>query len=156
MLCHYLYFKDVGYKFELHVCNKFLVLMTAYELKNTEILNVKGVDYGCILWGISKNETVNILNSSVLKDLGEIRGGLILYILTDGSSGISDTGWVQDVQTMRDSLIEWKGIASRFRGRFVKMIKDAHSKFDDHSISPKIRPTLLHWRYELTRKNFFY
>ena len=34
------------------------------------ILNVKGVDYRCILWGISKNKVVNILNNSVLEDKG--------------------------------------------------------------------------------------
>ena len=46
LLCHYLYFKDVGFKFEPHVCNKYHdVLMTAYELKNISILNVKGVKY---------------------------------------------------------------------------------------------------------------
>ena len=34
MLCHYWYFKEVGFKFESHVCNKCQdVLMTAYELK---------------------------------------------------------------------------------------------------------------------------
>ena len=32
-LCHYWYFKDVGFKFEPHVCSKCHVLMTAYELK---------------------------------------------------------------------------------------------------------------------------
>ena len=42
--------------------------MTAYELKNIAIFNVKGVDYRCILWGISKTEAVNILNNSVLED----------------------------------------------------------------------------------------
>ena len=42
--------------------------MTAYELKNIAILNVKGVDYRCILWVISKNEAVNILKNSVLED----------------------------------------------------------------------------------------
>ena len=35
------------------------------------------------------------------------------------------------------------------------MIKDAGSKFDDHSFSPKIRQLLLHWSYELTEKDFF-
>ena len=30
-------------------------------------------------------------------------------------------------------------IASRFRGKLVKMIRDAGSKFDDYSISPKVR-----------------
>ena len=34
MLRHYWYFKDVGFKFELHVSNKcHVVLMTTYELK---------------------------------------------------------------------------------------------------------------------------
>ena len=41
--------------------------MTAYELKNIEILNVKVVDFGCILWGISRDETSNRLNNSVLE-----------------------------------------------------------------------------------------
>ena len=32
MLCHYWYFKDVGFKFEQHFCDKCQnVLMTAYE-----------------------------------------------------------------------------------------------------------------------------
>ena len=30
--------------------------------------NVKGVDFRCILWGISKDEAVNRLNTSVLED----------------------------------------------------------------------------------------
>ena len=41
-----------------------------------------------------------------------------------------------------------KKIVSRFRGKLVKMIKDTSSKFDDYSISPKIRQILLHWSYE--------
>ena len=71
MLCHYWYFKNVRFKFELHVCNKCHdVLVTAYELKNIVILSVKGVDFRCILWGISKNEAVHRLNNSVLEDKG--------------------------------------------------------------------------------------
>ena len=71
MLCHYWYFKDVGFKFEPHVCNKYHdVLMTAYEIKNIPILNAKGVDFRCILWGISRDEAVNRLNNSVFKDRG--------------------------------------------------------------------------------------
>ena len=49
----------------------------------------------------------------------------------------------------------WKKNMSRFRGKLVKMIKNAGSKFDDYSISPKIRQILLNWGYELTKKNFF-
>ena len=39
--------------------------MTSYELKNIAILNVKGVDFRCILLGISRDEAVNGLNNSV-------------------------------------------------------------------------------------------
>ena len=41
---------------------------TAYELKNIAILNVKAVDFRCILWGISKDEAVNRLNNSGLEN----------------------------------------------------------------------------------------
>ena len=33
--------------------------MMGYELKNIAILNSKGVDSRCIVWGISRNEAVN-------------------------------------------------------------------------------------------------
>ena len=60
MLCHYWYFKDVGFKFEPHVCNKCHdVLMTASELKNIAILSPERVDFRRIFWGISRDETVN-------------------------------------------------------------------------------------------------
>ena len=35
------------------------------------------------------------------------------------------------------------------------MIKDAGSKYDDYSISAKIRQILLHWGYKLLKKIFF-
>ena len=44
---------------------------------------------------------------------------------------------------------------SSFKGKLVKMIKDASSKFDDNSILSKIRKILLYWGYELTEKDFF-
>ena len=44
-ICHYLYFKDSGFKYEPYVyhCCQDISVMT-YELKNIAILNVKGVD----------------------------------------------------------------------------------------------------------------
>ena len=69
MLCHYWYFKDVGFKFDPYVCNKCHdVLMTAYELKDTAVLNVKGFDFRCILRGISRDEAVNRLNNTMLEN----------------------------------------------------------------------------------------
>ena len=46
-----------------------------------------------------------------------------------------------------------KTIVSIFRGKLIKMIRNANSEFD-YSISPKIRQILLHCGYELTEKDF--
>ena len=71
MLCHYWYFKDLGYKFQPYLCNGcHAVSLMAYELKSIEILNAKVVNYRCILWSISRDEAVNMLNNSVLEDKG--------------------------------------------------------------------------------------
>ena len=50
----------------------------------------------------------------------------------------------------------WERTVSRVRGKLVKMNKDDVSKFDDYSISPKVRQSLLHWGFELIEKDFFY
>ena len=72
MICHYWYLKDIGYKFEPYVCNKSHGLsIVAYELENIAILNVK-VDYRCVLWIITKNDTINRLNNSKLDAKGTL------------------------------------------------------------------------------------
>ena len=71
-------------------------------------------------------------------------------ILMVGFSGILDTGQVRRRKMRNGKLINEKLIASRFRGKLIKMIKDA-----DHSILTKIRQILLHWGYELTEKKIF-
>ena len=50
--------------------------MTANELRNIAIRNVKGVDFRRILWGIGKNETVNRLTNSALEDKGVLSNGI--------------------------------------------------------------------------------
>ena len=68
-LCHYWFFKDIGFEFEEHVCNKCHDLLTmAYSLKDIAILNAKGATFRCILMGISKNEGLKRLNNSVTYD----------------------------------------------------------------------------------------
>ena len=42
------------------------------------------------------------------------------------------------------------GPNGRFTKRLANMIKDRNGKFDDYTISPKIRQTLQHWAYQLT------
>ena len=70
-LCHYWFFKDIGFKFEEHVCNKCNDLLTmAHCLKDIAILSAKGVTFRCIWMGISKNEELKRLNNSVTRDRG--------------------------------------------------------------------------------------
>ena len=66
-LCQYRYFKDFGYKFEEHVCNGCHdLLLMVYSLENIAILSAKGATFRCVLWGISRNESLTRLNSSLL------------------------------------------------------------------------------------------
>ena len=70
-LCHYWFFKDVGFKFEKHVCNGCHDLLTmAYSLKNVAISSAKGATFRCVLMGISKNEGLKTINNSVTYDRG--------------------------------------------------------------------------------------
>ena len=70
-LCHYWFFKDVGFKFDEHVCKGCHdLLTTAYSLENIAILSAKGATFRCILWGISRNEGLRRLSNSMLEDKG--------------------------------------------------------------------------------------
>ena len=70
-LCHYWFFKDFGFKFEEHVCNKCHDLLTmAHSLKDIAILSAKGDTFRCILMSVSKNEALKRLNNSVTHDRG--------------------------------------------------------------------------------------
>ena len=57
--CHYWFFKDVRFKFEEYVYNRWLDLLTmVYYLKNIATLSAKGTTFRCLLMGISKNEAL--------------------------------------------------------------------------------------------------
>ena len=65
-LCHYWLFKDIGFKFEEHVCNRCHdLLKTVHSLKNIAILSTRGNTFRCLLKDISKNEGLKRLNNSV-------------------------------------------------------------------------------------------
>ena len=70
-LCHYWFFKDVGFKFEEHVCNRCHGLLTmVYSLKGIARLSAKGATFRYLLMGTSKNEALEKLNNSVTYDRG--------------------------------------------------------------------------------------
>ena len=74
-------------------------------------------------------------------------------------------GWVQwycdFYQGKRGPDDEWQisrwtktaGPNSRFRKWLINMINDKKAKYNDYTVSPKIRQTLQHWGYELTSKD---
>ena len=95
-----------------------------------------------------------VLNVEHCQDFGKIKTGI---------NEIDPYGWFQwyfryclgrRLEDDKRQINRWKKIVSRFRGKLVKMIKDAGSKFDDYSISLKIRQILLPLGYELNEKNF--
>ena len=61
-LCHYWFFKDVGFKFEQHVCNRCHDLLT---MGHMAILNTEGTTFRCLLRSTRKKEA---LNNSVTYD----------------------------------------------------------------------------------------
>ena len=73
IICHFWYFVDSNYKYEPKVCDSFHdISMMAYELGYITILNVKGVDYRCDIWNMSKNDVVSRLSNSELNDSGSL------------------------------------------------------------------------------------
>ena len=70
-LCSHWFFKNVGFKFEEHVCNRCHdLLIMAHSFKNIAILSAKGNTFRCLLMGISKNKALKRLNNSVTYDRG--------------------------------------------------------------------------------------
>ena len=58
MICHYWYFKAIAYKYDLS--------MMVYDLNDFMILNLKCVDYRCLVLKMSRNDATKLLINSVL------------------------------------------------------------------------------------------
>ena len=68
MICHYWYFKDISKIFERYL-NQMLINIS---MMGYAILNVKVIDYRCILWNRTRNDAINRINSSRLDDKGTL------------------------------------------------------------------------------------
>ena len=63
-ICQYWYFLSKGFKFQPNVCNRCHdLLMISMDLSDIAILNIKSTGYGCIISGISKSKTVNLMQN---------------------------------------------------------------------------------------------
>ena len=68
-ICHYWYFKDIGFKYEPYLFNGCYDLIQKVMIFNdAAIAYVKGSAYRINLWYMSKNDTVGIINNSDLVD----------------------------------------------------------------------------------------
>ena len=70
IVCQYWFFNH-GFKFQNLVSNSCHDLtMLCLNLSDIAIITVKGIDYHCIIHGISKSDTIHLLESYVLHDWG--------------------------------------------------------------------------------------
>ena len=61
-VCHYFYFLNYSFKFQLNVCNRCHDLLTmSVNFRDIAILNIKDSDYHCIISLISQNEGINLM-----------------------------------------------------------------------------------------------
>ena len=68
-ICHYWYFKDIGYKYEPYLCNGCHDLVQkAMCFNNIAIVYVKGNANRIHFWYMSKDNAINIMNGSILLD----------------------------------------------------------------------------------------
>ena len=66
---HYWYFKNIGFKYEPHLCNGCHgLLQKAVSFNNIAIVYVKGSAYRIHFWYISKEDTISMMNNSSLID----------------------------------------------------------------------------------------
>ena len=70
MICHYWFFNR-GFKFQHSICNGCNDLaMLNVNISDIGTITTEGADYRCIIYDISKSETINLLNNYVLEDCG--------------------------------------------------------------------------------------
>ena len=68
-ICRYWYVKDIGFKYEPHLCNSCHgLLQKAISFNNIAVVYVKGSAYRINFWYMSKDDAINIMNNSSLID----------------------------------------------------------------------------------------
>ena len=66
-ICHYWYFKDIGFKYELYLCNGCHDLMRkAMSFNDVIIAYIKGTANRIHFWCMSKDDVISKMNSSSL------------------------------------------------------------------------------------------
>ena len=68
-ICHYGYFKDIGFTYEPYLCNGCHDLMQkAMSFNDVALVYIKGSVYRIHFWYITKDDAISIMNNSNLID----------------------------------------------------------------------------------------
>ena len=68
-VCHYWYFKDIGFKYEPYLCNGYHDLIKkAMSFNDVATVYVKGSAYRIHFWYMSKDIAISIIKNSNLLD----------------------------------------------------------------------------------------
>ena len=68
-ICHCQYFKDIGFKYQPHLCNGCCgLLQKAVGFNNIVIVYVTGSVYRIHFWYMSKDDAISMMNNSSLID----------------------------------------------------------------------------------------
>ena len=72
-ICHYWYFLSKVFRFQQSVGNACHdISMRCFVTNNISILNIHGVDYCFIIFGINKGKAIEMIVNSVLDDKGSL------------------------------------------------------------------------------------
>ena len=64
-ICHYWYFKDIGFKYKPYLCKGCHDLMQkAISFNDVAIVYVKGSAYIILFWYMRKNDAISIMSNS--------------------------------------------------------------------------------------------
>ena len=78
-ICHYWYFKDIGFKYEPYLCNGCHDLMQkAISFNDVAIAYVKRNAYRIDFWYMIKDDAIKIMNNSNLSD----KKGVLIFLIT--------------------------------------------------------------------------
>ena len=80
-ICHYWYFKNIGFKCEPYLCNGCHdLIQKAISFNNIAIEYIKGNAYRIHFWYMNKDNAINIMNGSNLVDkIGVLQNVFIIY-----------------------------------------------------------------------------
>ena len=80
-ICHHWHFKEIGFKYEKHLCNGCHDLMQkAMRFNNIAIVYVKGSAYRIYFWYMSKDDAINIMNgSNLINKRGALKKKFMIY-----------------------------------------------------------------------------